>query len=209
MGAAVLQFMIWVLHLETLPYTEMLIGLEYAILATFALCVWRSRRWLVLPIAVAFLALDAVGYVEMAVVYHPIDIGHEVLAGNVEAARVEPVWPPPPSPGRAVDAHEYAGQHGYYVPGRSMDFKRRIPFGFGTSISVEVSGYDTVYSPAEARRRWESDGRAFLGQGWRSLASDFLFRIGWSIGVFALLNALILRLDARRRRLIHRKSRLA
>ncbi|MCB8932694.1 MAG: hypothetical protein M9921_10275 [Fimbriimonadaceae bacterium] len=197
-------FMAWVLHFESLPYTTVQIGSEYVILAAFAWCVWRSRRWLLLPVIVALLLIDGIGLVSMATT-GPVLHDRQAMDGKVEALRVYRTWPPPAN--TAVEVGETADRHRYYVPGRrSLTFPRRLPYGFGVHWNLKVHEYDTVLGAQEARRRWKSEGGAFMDRVLLQLLLIVTSTFCWKLSVFALLNGCLLKFHAIRRHLIHRRK---
>jgi len=205
LGLLVLHWAIpWVLMAFAHRWYDVQVTLEVVVLVAFAWAVWRSKRWLALPIAAMLLLVNAYGFVStdwQAPFWsagEQLTMARRVLTGDIEAARAN------------------GSDVGYLAP--SVGEQRialNLPFTFGNSVNIATwPMLAPVPSRHEAQQRWESDGAAYLaateGVNWGQRATlVHLAFLGWQIGVFALLNALILRLDARRRRLIHRKSRLA
>lgn len=170
-------------------------------LAVFAWAVWRSKRWLAVPLGALFALFIVSGIaVEASRVNQPTQaeiIAKKVLAGDLSTARVD------------------GGARGYLAP-RMRDPKLSTEFDiYGVRIRVPGGPHLAPVASADAALQlWREDGEAYLQHNSRREAMSRRVRgsavlLPLNVAIFAVINGLVLLVDRWRRRWVMAKSRVA
>lgn len=170
-------------------------------IAVFGLAVWRSKRWLVVPMGALFalFIVSSIGVIASRVNQPtPAEImGQKVLAGDLTAAKVD------------------GGARGYLAP-RMHDPTMMTEFNiYGVRIRLPGDPHlAPVVSAERALQLWREDGEAYLRYNSRSGAMarrvmESAVLLPLNVAIFAAINGLVLLADAGRRRRIVAKSQVA